>query len=350
MRPQLNPLRVVNVVAHEVPSRQMGSTAIQVIHSQVESPLDPGLRNYFRERILRSLSSAGYDVTFVPSSPSPVPMLLFDHLQGCKGDFIRMSQKIADHLYNSQTGVNSPGLLCLADVAIGEIPGLVILKLDREVAIQIEQISVNGELTYDLRHVENLILSQRTKVFKAGIFLLPPSSTDLFEVQGIVSDSQRGYAPSTEVADFFLTHFLGCKLVGSPVVTTKKFFHATEAFIAVSVSDPELKARYETALLAELNSEDLTVSPIEFAERNLRLEDRQLYKEWLLENEIDWRPFDKDSQLIKTRLRRVSVDFESGVGVLVPPDAFDDQVELFNMDDGRTRMEILDKLKNVRGK
>ena len=339
----------MRVIAHEVPSRKKGSTGSQVIHSEVESPLNTALRNYFRERILRSLSSAGYEVTFLPSSPSPVPTLLFDHLQGSTGDFITTSQRIADHLYISQTGVNSSGLLCLAEVAIGAIPGLVLLKLDKEAAVQIEQVTLHGDFTYDLQHVRNLILTQRTKVFKAGIFVLPPNTTDLLEVPGTVSDNQRAYAPSTEVADFFLTQFLGCKLVASPEVTTKKFFNATEEFISNYVPDSELKARYETALLAELNSEDRTVSPMEFAERNLRLEDRQLYRTCLLESEIDFKPFDKDSQLIKTRLRRVSVDFESGVGVLVPPGAFDDQVALSNMDDGRTRVEILDRLKNVRG-
>ena len=349
MRMNLGPLKVLRVIAHEVPSRQQGSTTNLVVHSQVESQLDPGLRNYFRERILRSITSAGYEVTFVPASPSPVPSLLSDYLLGYNTDFILLSRQIADHLYFSQTAVNSPGLLCLAEVEISAVPGIVILKLDKEAAVQIEQVMLNGSFTYDLQHVQNLILTQRTRVFKAGIFVLPPGSTDLLSIQGVVSDNQRGYAPTTEVADFFLTRFLGCRLVDSPEVTTKKFFNATEEFISSYVPDPELKARYETALLAELNNEDRTVSPMAFAERHLRLEDRQLFRECLTENEVDFRPFDKDSELIKTRLRRVSVDFESGVGVLVPPDAFDEQVAVSNMDDGRTRMEILDRLKKIRG-
>ena len=349
MNVNLRSLRVLRVIAHEVPIRRKGTSGSQVIHSAAESSLDPELRNYFRERILRSLRSAGFEVTFVPSSPSPVPMLVFSHLRADFNDFIATSQSIADHLYMSQTGVNSPGLLCLVEVVIGTLPGLVILKLDKEAAIQIEQVRLHGDLTFDLQHVRNLILSQRTKIFKAGIFVLPPDAKELLDIQGTVSDNQRGYAPSTEVADFFLTQFLGCKLVDAPEVATKRFFNVTESFIASEVTDPELKARYETALLAELNSEDRTVNPMAFAERYLRLEDRQVYREYLSESEIDFRPFDKDCQLIMRRLRRVSIDFESGVGVLVPPDAFDDQVEVSNMDDGRTRMEILDRLKNVRG-
>ena len=238
----------------------------------------------------------------------------------------------------------------MAEVEISAVPGIVVLKLDKEAAVRIEQVTQNGNLTYDLQHVQNLILTQRSRVFKAGIFVLPPGSINLLSVQGIVSDNQRGYAPSTEVADFFLTRFLGCKLLDAPEITTKAFFNATEEFISSYVSDPEVKARYETALLAELNSEERTLSPIAFAERNLLLDDRQRYRELLSEYDIDSRPFDKDSQLIRNRLRRVSVDFESGVGVLVPPSAFDEQVELSSMDDGRTRMEILDRLKEIRGR
>ena len=342
-------LRVVRLIAHEVPSRPKGISSNLVTHSQVDSPMDTGLRNYFRERILRSLNAAGYKVAFSVEQPSPIHDLLYDYLQGHTAIFISMSQTIADHLYFSQTGANPAGLLCIVEVELEAQAGVVLLKLDKEAAVRIDQRTVDGNLTFDLEHLSNLILTRRTRIFKAGIFFMN-TQPNCPAVQGIVSDNQRGYSPSTEVADFFLTKFLGCKLIESPEVSTKQFFNCTENFIATKVNDAELKARYETALLAELNNERMTVSPMSFAETNLRLEDRQTYREWLTENEVGLGTFDKDTELIKPRLRRVSVDFEGGVGVLVPPDAFQDQVAMFSMDDGRTRMEIQDKLKKIRGK
>ena len=78
-------------------------------------------------------------------------------------------------------------------------------------------------------------------------------------------------------------------------------------------------------------------------------EDQQTFMEWLTQERTD-RPFDKDSQLIKQRLRRVAFEFESGVGVQIPPDALNDQVTVSDMDDGMTRLEVQDKLKDLRGR
>ena len=165
-----------------------------------------------------------------------------------------------------------------------------------------------------------------------------------------MSDNQRGYTTTSEVADFFLKAFLGCQLVESPAVATKKFFNVTEGFITHEVTDPEAKARYETALLAELNNDLGTLNPADFADRNLKVEDRQPYREWFQEQDAGFQQFDKDIQLVKTRLRRVSVNFESGVSVLVPPDSLGEQVLMSDTVDGRTRMEIEDRLTNVEGK
>ena len=239
---ELGTLQLAKLIVHEVPNRPTNGGGSPVIHSQVESALDAELRNYFREKIIASLQSAGFQVKFESHTPSPVPDLVSDYLLGKTSDFVSMSQRIADHLYESQTGVNSAGLLCLAEVALAGMRGIAILKVDKESAVRVEPVNLEGNSTFNLEHVRNLMLSQRTRVFKAGLFAVQPSPGISFEVHGTVSDNQRGYAPLTEVADFFLRRFLGCTLVGSPDVTTKQFFQATEGFIATEVSDPETKA------------------------------------------------------------------------------------------------------------
>ena len=343
----LNTLSVNKVIVHEVPKRPTSGTGSPVVHSEVESQLNPALRNYFRERILGSLTSAGFRVVFEPGTSSPVPGLLSNYLQSGAVDFVTMSQQVATHLHQSQTGVNTSGLLCLAEVRVNSKRGIAILKLDKEDAVRIEPTNVQGNITYDLEHVRNLILTRRTKVFKAGLFY--EGIGDSGE-QGIVSDHQRGYTPSTEVADFFLKGFLGCSLLEAPDVATKQFFYATEEFIEQEVVDPEVKAQYAMALLAELNSQHGAVNPTTFAQSNLRLDDQQHFLAWLAEHEAPIQRFEKDTELIKNHLRRVSVDFESGVGVLIPPDAMEQQVTISSLDDGRTHLEVRDKIAKMRGK
>ena len=61
-------------------------------------------------------------------------------------------------------------------------------------------------------------------------------------------------------------------------------------------------------------------------------------------------PFPKDTGLIATHLKRVQLEFESGVAVLGSPAAFDDHVEVTRLPDGRTHVEVEDHLRRVQGK
>ncbi|MDY6918240.1 MAG: nucleoid-associated protein [Chloroflexota bacterium] len=348
MRADLGRLRVDKVIVHDVPTRPVRGGGLPLVLSEVESPLTQELKNYFREKITATLTTAGYDVVFDPTSPSPIPALVLDNLGSQTTVFVSMSQQIAQHLYSAQTGVNPAGLLCVAQVSVGTVPGLTILKLEREAGVRLQQTLLGGKATYSLEHLRELMLTEKTKVFKVGLFIQRSSALDTIE--GGVSDNQRGYHPTTEVADFFLKRFLGCKLREASGVTTKRLFLATETFISEQVNEPETKARYEIALLAELSSQSRTFSPIGFAERYLLVQDSQRYIDWLGQAEISPQPFDKDISLINTHLKRIQLDFESGIAVLGDPEVFQEHVKMRDLDDGRTRVEIEDRVRRVQGK
>lgn len=344
-------LRVNRVIFHDVPKRAVQANGPGVTFSQVESRLNPASANYLRERVGSSLRSAGHDVRFISDTSSPVPSLLTEYIEsGTSADFVGISRRIAQHLYASQTGVNSPGLLCLAGLSLHSSPAVAILKLDRESAVHIDQVSEAGRTTYSLEHVRNLILSNRARVFKASIFASQDATGRLGEIQGKVSDNQRGFPSATGIADFFLTAFLGCELIESPEVSTRGFFAVAEEFISEEVPDSELKTRYETALIAEMNSERVTISPVSFAEDYLQLNDRNRFLSRLEESDLTTRPFVKDTQLIRNHLRKISYDFQSGVKVMAPLDTIEKElVGVSQMDDGRTHLEVRDNLKDLKG-
>ena len=225
------------------------------------------------------------------------------------------------------------------------------MKLDRETAVHIDQVSEAGRTTYSLEHVRNLILSNRARVFKASVFASQDATGQLGEIQGRVSDNQRGFPSAPGVADFFLNTFLGCELIESPEVSTRSFFAAAEEFISEEVSDSEMKTRYETALIAEMNSERATVSPVAFAEDHLQLDDRNRFLSRLEESDLTTRVFVKDTNLIRNRLRRISYDFQSGVKVMAPLDTIEKElVGVMQMDDGRTHLQVRDNLKDLQGR
>ena len=326
MRTDIGRLHIEKVIVHDIPSGRVSGAAQPPILSEIESPLRQQLRNYFREKIVRSLTSAAFDVEFDPTTTSPVPDLVLDNLGDQTKDFVAMSRETAQHLYDSQTGVNPPGLLSLAQASVRGRRAIGVLKLEREEGLRLQQSQLEGKSTVNLEHLRDLMLTQKTKVFKVGLFV--QMGNTLESIDGAVSDNQRGYYPTTEVADFFLKRFLGCKLREAPEITTKRLFQATEDFIRDVISEPEVKARYEIALLAELSSEAKTFAPRSFADRYLRVADRQVYISFLADVEIAPQPFDKGTDLIDTHLKRIQIDFESGIGVLGKPDTFDDHVKM----------------------
>lgn len=348
MRVDLGRLRVDKVIVHDVPTRPVSGGGQLPVLSEIESPLTQELRNYFREKIVGTLAAAAFDVIFDTNSPSPVPSLVFDSLGPQTADFVTMSRDIAHHLYNTQTGVNPPGLLCVAQVRIEQRRAVAIIKLEREAGVRLQQDQLQGKSTFRLEHIRDLMLTEKTKVFKVGLFV--QMDTTLESIEGAVSDNQRGYYPTTEVADFFLRKFLGCNLREAPEVTTKRLFHATEGFIHEEVTEPEVKACYEIALLAELGSQARTFDPRAFARRHLRVEDRQKYVDYLGNAAVAPQPFDKDISLIETRLKRIQLEFQSGIAVLGSPETFQEHVRMTDLDDGRTRLEIEDRVKRLQGR
>ena len=348
MAPDLGSLQLDQVIVHDVPARKVGGGGAGPTYSDVESPLTTELANYFREKIAKSLASSAYAVELALPSDSPMPTLVQDQLGPRLKTFIAMSQEAAGHLYASQKGSNPPGLLILVAATVAGAPALGILKLEREDGVRVHpETRSDGHHTFSLEVIRDLMLTERTRVFKAGLFVKNGADAS---IDGLVSDKQRGYLPTTEVADFFLKKFLGCKLRESPEVTTKRFFQAAETFINEQVDDPAVQAQYHVALLAELNSQPDAVAPRTFAWEHLESEHRQPFVDALVSAEVPTDQFQKDRSLIAPRLKRTAVDFTSGLLLMGPPDAFDAHVTIESAGDGQSRVEIVDTVKKFRGK
>lgn len=344
MRPNLGRLRIERIIVHDVPKRFAGDESGPRL-SEVESTLDAELRTFFQERIKKSLASAAFDVMFDPETASPAPPLVFDQLGVRTMNFVDMSGKLAEHLYASQTGVNSAGLLTVVQAEIDGLPCLGVLKLEREAGVRLEETDQGGLRTFDIHHVKDLMLTDKTKVFKACVFV--QNGADMETVAGLMSDHQRGTLPRREVADFFLKKFLGCQLREAPEVTTKRFFSETQEFINKRVAEPERKAQYLTALVATLNNNDPALSPAQFAATNLIGPDRQGLVGYLEEAGVPTSHIDKDTSLIQQHLKRTRWGFESGLSLIGPPESFEQHVVMVTPDDGEPRTEIRDTLKDV---
>jgi len=342
-------LFINSVIIHQVPKRPVKGGGEPLKLSGIESELTDGLANFFRESIIKSLKLSSYRVVFDGATDSPVPNLVHGALCHSENDFVAMSRHIAEHLYVSQTGSMSSGLLTVMQASVAAAPAIAILKLEKESGIRVQEQQRHGMSTFAIEHIPDLMLSEKTKVFKVGLFVHTGDTVE--SIEGSISDNQRGRSPTTEVADFFLTQFLGCRLYEAPEVTTKHFLQTSEAFINEKVQDPELKARYDIGLLATLSSEETEINPDSFARSHLILSDRQRYVEFVENAGIPPnRPFRKDLSLVANSLKRVKLAFAGGAFLLAPTEQFDDVVHVELLNDGRTRATIEDTLTNINGK
>lgn len=291
-----------------------GGTGSEPQLSDVESVLGDRVANFLAERVGDNLADANV-VYFNPRSDSPVPDLIRSFLASPAMPLVDMSRVMAVHLHRLQRPISPPGLLLVLDVDIGNRRALVILKVEEEDGVQIAS---REELTdrrgFRMILQEDLFLTQKTRIYKVGEF----SQVD-GETRGRVLDKQRGQA--VLVAGFFM-RFLGCTFGARADLETKTFMDEAESFFNQSITDPNKRTRYETALIAELASHSGDIRIPEFAQRHLDLEDRNDFEERMTQAQLP-RRVAKDTSLIRSRLDRVAWVFASGVSVLAPPDKAD---------------------------
>ena len=124
---------VESLIVHDVPRRTSEATAGAIVFSDAPSELDASLRNFFRERTIRSLSRQAYEVQRDPDQGSPVPRHVLD-LIAAPEKLVARSHEIARHLWASQTGVNPAGLLVVI-LRSDEVRGLLTDLIHRALSV-----------------------------------------------------------------------------------------------------------------------------------------------------------------------------------------------------------------------
>ena len=343
-------LRVEKLIVHEIP-RKAEDSDLRPILSTIETKLSSEEKRYFTRKITDNLSLASLSAKFRAEAESPVPVLIvkdFFYSEN-ENNFVEMSQKMANYLYECQTRVNSPGLLAVIKVLVVGKPGLVILKLEKEEGIRIEQTESNGEVTFDIKYVNNILLSQKSRVFKAGLFYSEVEDENFDNVAIYVSDNQNTKYSKNQVASFFLEDFLGCKLRENPNVLTQKFYQETSFFIDNYVENPEEKATYYLGLFAEIRSGDNYISPETFSDKYVERSKKHNYLKHLHEAGVPTNEFPKNTELIRDS-PKLQIVLNSGIIIISPSGAYQENLKLSGHGDGNVHIEIDDRLKRFKGK
>lgn len=339
-------LEIQAVIMHTVPRR---NSDVAPFYSGIASPLTLPLKNYIGLRITRSLAARSkyYAVVFDADTTSRVPDLIRGHFVNTN-QFVDNSKAIAEHLYNAQGAVNSEGLVCVVACRIDDKPALAILKLENEQGITTHRTTVEGFETLQLDSVEGLTLTDTTRVYKAGFFVLDGEAGGDAPVKARVSDPQSGGTTLSQVSHFFLSDFLGCRLADEPKVGTKRFFDAAETFINRFVMEPQTKAKYHLGLLADLRSNSTHIQPKSFAENILEVADRKPFEDFM-KQKLAFSTVQKDTGFIQAQLEQVVYQFEEGALLIATPSIIGKTIRIERDAKGEPLCTILDRLQNVGG-
>jgi len=313
-------MTIKRVIFHDVPNHVHGVDGNLVLAS-AETEIDAQRRNMLKKKLAKVLDSkSAYPILFEDNSSSPVVAIVREYTKKeHKVDaFVTNTQELAKHLHQVQHGAVSPGLLCVIEFAADGKPGLVLMKLEREAGAQLKLDKVGNKTRFAMSVLEDLVLTDGTKLFKTAAFLRTGSGDDEFLMSAC--DSQHRVTDSSDMARFWIK-YLGCTFREDPRVSTSKFYNASIEFINSVVTEPVMRTAIYDGLHAELRSSRSMVAPKTFIQEHVPEELRTTYREFLEERKVPLTSFHKDVIDVKNKLRRRTFLSEQGVMVSAPEES-----------------------------
>lgn len=337
----LTSLRLIDLILHKVPAaRRHDEEPPPVRLSNVLIELTDPQRLYFQQRLRNALGKDAREVAETVEVEYDVPEWVRAFLRRDDTDLVALSRRLATKLREVQSGASNDGLLLVAACEWDNEHTILIAKVELERGIRAEPEESDGRITFTVSLLEDLVFGETSRVFKIGLF----SSADIDDdgrLTGWAVDRQRA---GPDLAGFFLHEYLGCDYAQRSDVITKTYFDDTQRWIN-TLTDDEKRARYEVALLSDLQSSRSEVKPQAFARDHFDEDDRADFAASLSPS-INRRTFAKDTTLVP--ITRVKVTTARGVTVIAEPalvgDADDDVVQV-----EQSRVTIRDEVTDVSG-
>lgn len=340
-------LDLTTVMLHNVP--QAGRSAKDAAALQladVPVVLTAELRAFLVEKVRTALRNRARPVTEDVAAGSSVAAAIRAHLQAspAERDLVATSKALAQALHDAQPGNSPSGMVLVADVVLAGGQALLLAKLDIETGVAASTTVASGQTVVSIEIVPGLFVTDQTKVFKIALF----AASGVLDgaLHGQVVDAQMDGAG---IANFFL-QLLGCSLTQRAQELTEQFFDATQDWLnGSSVTDPEVRAKVEIALIAEMGSEARQLNPLLFAAAHVPVAHRDSFMGSLTARGVSATSFKKDIDLVESRLKRVQIETTTGVLILAPPDKLSDGTVAVS-NEGSGSVKIHDGIKRVSGR
>lgn len=338
-------VKVAQLIGHRVPRRKGPDDKREPALTDALPSLPPETLDFFGARLKKSLAAKGQDVEVDPKLDDPrMPRLVRGHLASAPRDLVATSQTAARYLFESQGGsrYEDESLFVTLDVSLGGQPAISVMKLEKESGVEWdEETNDEGETVLMVSVNPRLFLTDNTRVFKAALFALDDAA-----LVGIVSDDQQGQP--TDVAEYFMRRFLGCRPRRSPAITTRDFYRTIERFISEDLTDPGQKLDVEGALKTELNSNRKRIDPVDFVSTYVPEEHQDLLLTRFRENEVPTTTFSKDLGKLGAQPRTTRLKTASGITIAGSAEEMSDRVRPGVDEDGAPTIIVRDTLLSTR--
>ncbi|MFJ1797151.1 nucleoid-associated protein [Kitasatospora griseola] len=317
-----------------VPQRRRMDPADEIPLSQTVCRMNEEVRTALQAKLRGVLASLGREIIEDPEAKSTLPDSVYSYLTGGR-DLVDVSGDMVHLLLGSQTGVSPAGLLLVASARLAGDRSLLLVKLEQETGMQAQEVvGDDGLRTFDVKYFADLLLTEKSKVYKAALF--SESGITDHGIEGWAADRQL----SGNMARFFLEKFLGCKQKNDPREVTRRFHEVTTEWVNKYVADPDARISYVMAALSELQSPDATLDPLAFAQKHLDIFHRDDFLEYLTSQDVPASVFDKDIEDVENKLKKLRVAFANGVFIVAPLDAMHDDGTVLVEDHGEGRTSV----------
>jgi hypothetical protein len=316
---------IKHVIFHDVPQKIKEGDAKPLL-SDLETPIDTAQKNHLKKKLTRVLGSTkAYPVQFLSDTASPVPVEVRRITKAYKAEhFIEASHKLANYLFEQHTAAISPGLLCVMEATASSQPSLILMKLERERGAQLELSGKAGHRTFAMSLLNDLVLTDGTRLFKTAMFIRTGTGDDDFRASAC--DDQYNVLSADDLAKFWM-RFLGCGFLVEPRVATQRFFESTLSFISTNVTEPTVKSVIYDHLHSQMNSQAKTFAPKTFIQEFIPEQYQKPFREHLQTLNVPLTQFRKDLEDIQLKLKRRSYQTTRG-GIISVPDEIADIVEI----------------------
>lgn len=338
-------LIIERIIVHDIPKHTKGDYSKEPRYSEKESTLSDGLRLFFKDKVVDSLNSnRSLKICFDDEETSPISWVADEILKSDGSDIVNQSKLIAKHLFEIQVGSNAAGILVIIFGKVNQKNTCIILKLERDKGAQLTLDPKTR--SYNIQEVQDLMLTQKTKIFKVALFILP----DDFEVtfDGVIMDYQIDIRAKKEIRTWFINKFLGCRAFEDPKITTHHFYNYTRQFI-FTLEDELIKAKYIQDLNSYIQKNNQTMSAEEFAKDHIiTTQHKTDYKSYLVSKKFTFNSFIKDTVQIERLIKNFAITFENGISIIGSNGTFDENVTLETLTNGQHRAEITSKINSIK--